>query len=135
MWFSSQLHCSDMQKMALCKSIFSCKRSLRMNKRVSLCSAIRIYNGENTRFYRVLAAFVEIKRPFRAHLTSFRSSHRVHSYFIWTYFIGMEHFNRFHSSRDLQNSVKILFWRNGLNLRFIVLGNLFLSLVIMLSVI
>lgn len=51
-----------MPNIARCKPIFSRKRSSQTNERVALCSAIRIYNGKNTRFYRVLAASVEIKR-------------------------------------------------------------------------
>lgn len=57
-----QQNCYNMPNIARCKPIFSCKRSSQMNERVALCSTIRIYNSKNTRFHRVLAASVEIKR-------------------------------------------------------------------------
>jgi len=52
----------NMPNIARCKPIFSCKRLSQANELVALCSTIRIYNSKNTRFYRMLAASVEIKR-------------------------------------------------------------------------
>lgn len=103
----SQRHRFNVSKTARCKPTFSHKRSSRTN--VAFCSTIWIYNGKNTRFYRVLAAFVEIKRAFRTRLTPFWLFHCAHSRSVWMYFIGVAHFNRFRSSKDSVDPIEILF--------------------------
>jgi len=98
------------RKITRCKPAFSRGPwSRATSKRVALCSAIRIYNGGNTRFYRALAASVEIKRAFRARLTLFRLSRCgscARSRFMRTYLVDVEHFNRIRSSADQRSPSK-----------------------------
>lgn len=116
-----------MPKIARCQTS-SREGSWWTNGRVALCSAIRIYIGENTRFYRVLAAPVEIKRAFRARLIPFRSFQRVHIRLAWMYFIDVEHFNRIRSSRE-RRSVLSKSCPGGTwpDLRFLAWGSPFLD--------